>query len=554
MSVGKIVGDHRYRIECPIARGAFSTVYRCQEISTGKVYAVKVVNKALAEANNMRGALVREINSMEVVGSSKYVVNLVDKLVSARNYYLVMDYVEGGTLLDFIRETRLTASSQWTRRLFRQLLNGLERIHQANVVHRDIKPENLLLSKERTQLMISDFGFACCAPPGRLLHRPCGTLKYCAPELLVRSPEYDGRKVDVWAAGVTLYVMLFGEHPFKGDEKNVDTLVESIMSGKYSFPSPVSPDLEHLFSVMLQPAPSKRWSVRKLLRHVWVLGGNDSIGSVPHCMTASESISEMDKGGKHALERSYLVRSPFAKMLKEDDADLSTRQFRSCPALYKALNYKNIPDEYDDLNEDSDTDSNGTSSDATERVGEERHSNCDSSQYGIRSNSNSIGAASFTLNSSVSSSIASSDSSIMSQDDSPVTHSHDFMCTLRVMVNFFLFCTALVIVGGMRFLFDVEFNDLPVPSLIRATVEDLLVPPHERPSQKSEVDLLRHHFLGARVRQMFASVEKAIDESAWRNRMVPGRASSTGPDQLPIIARRGKKGEREEKKEEKEQK
>ncbi|ORC87073.1 Small Surface Antigen [Trypanosoma theileri] len=537
MSVGKIVGDHKYRIECPIARGAFSTVYRCEEISTGKVYAVKVVNKALAEANNMRGALVREINAMEVVASSKYLVNLVDKLVSARNYYLVMDYVEGGTLLDFIRETRLTASSQWTRRLFRQLLNGIERLHEANVVHRDIKPENILLNKERTQLMISDFGFACCAPPGRLLHRPCGTLKYCAPELLVRCPEYDGRKVDIWAAGVTLYVMLFGEHPFKGDEKNVDTLVESIMSGKYSFPTPVSPDLEHLFSVMLHPIPSKRWSVKKLLRHAWVLGAhNNGVGSVLNCISISKTISEINEGEKRGLvERSYLVRSPLAKMLKEDDSDLSTRQCRSCPVLHKELNYKNTPDEYRGLSEYSDTDSNGTSSDATERVGEERHSYCESLQCGLRSNSNSISATSFTPNSSISSTISSSDSSLMNEDDSPVTHKHDFMCTLRVVVNFFLFCTALVIVGGMRLLFDVDFNDLPIPSIIRSSVEDLLIPPHERPSQRSEVHRLRHHFLGARVRQMFASVEKAIDKSAWRNRIVPGKASTDRLDQqLPL--------------------
>lgn len=107
----------------------------------------------------------------------------------------------------------------------KQLLLGLQHLYTHNVVHRDIKPENLLLNNDASELMISDFGFACYAPPNRTLHRTCGTLKYCAPELLVKKPRYDGRKVDIWAAGVTLYVMLCFTHPFKPTRNDADALL-----------------------------------------------------------------------------------------------------------------------------------------------------------------------------------------------------------------------------------------------------------------------------------------------------------------------------------------
>ena len=296
MHVGKVVGDKvQYRLDSPVAVGAFSTVYRCTELSSGRAYAMKVIEKKVAADNHMEEALIREVNALEVAGSSPYVTTLVDKMVSKHNYYLVMELAEGGTLLDLIREQRqelkaLQASLSGRRSMseslrsctppvmqydrvqhfFKQLLLALSSLHNNAVVHRDVKPENILLNKRRTRLVLSDFGFACHAPPGTELRRACGTLRYCAPELLHENPRYDGRKVDVWAAGVTLYVMLFGGHPFRCPSQDPDTLLEVITTTRLRIPRPIPAEIEDMLQHMLCVNPAERWSVKQLLQHPWM--------------------------------------------------------------------------------------------------------------------------------------------------------------------------------------------------------------------------------------------------------------------------------------------
>jgi serine/threonine protein kinase len=296
MTTGKIIGDKvQYRLDSRIAVGAFSTVYRCTELRSGHSYAMKIIDKKAAADNRMQEALIREVNALEVASSSPYVITLVDKMVSKHNYYLVMELAEGGTLLDLIREQRqelklLQASlsschdlseslrssvpmvMQYDRvqHFFKQLLLALSSLHDHDVVHRDVKPENILLNRRRTRLALSDFGFACHAPSGMELRRACGTLRYCAPELLHESPRYDGRKVDVWAAGVTLYVMLFGGHPFRCPSQDPDSLLEVITTTRLRIPRAIPAEIEDVLRHMLCVNPEERWSVKQLLQHPWM--------------------------------------------------------------------------------------------------------------------------------------------------------------------------------------------------------------------------------------------------------------------------------------------
>ncbi|CAC9504373.1 putative protein kinase [Leishmania infantum JPCM5] len=296
MTTRKVIGDVvQYRLDTPIASGAFSTVWRCSELSSGRTYAVKIVEKKAALRNKMTGALIREVNALEIAGSSPYVTGLVDKMVSKHNYYLVMELAEGGTLLDLIRERRqelrqLQVSSSTgcsvmdslqlsatpfmpydrVRYYFKQLLLALSALHDRNVVHRDVKPENILLNKQRTRLLLSDFGFACHSMLGAQLHRACGTLKYCAPELLREHPSYDGRKVDVWAAGITLYMMLFGGYPYRCSRGDPDALLEVIETTTYRIPRPIPALIEDILQHMLCIDAAQRWSVKQLLQHPWI--------------------------------------------------------------------------------------------------------------------------------------------------------------------------------------------------------------------------------------------------------------------------------------------
>ncbi|RNF20650.1 Small Surface Antigen [Trypanosoma conorhini] len=550
MSMGKTLGDHRYRIGSPIAKGGFSTVYRCVDLNTGRAYAVKVVNRAVAEANNMHEAVVREINAMELLVSSRYLVNLVDKLVSARNYYLIMDLVEGGTLIDCIRSARGGLSPQWCCRIFRQLLNGLSLLHRCNIVHRDIKPENLLLNAEHTQLMVSDFGFACYAPPGRLLRRACGTPNYCAPELLQQDPHYDGRKVDVWAAGVTLYVMLFNKYPFQASENRPEALAQAVRAGTYTFPRPVPPSLEHLFSVMLQPLPARRWSASRLLRHAWVLGVAPIVARLPSQAKHAAKDGDLGSGGRGIHLEAFLLRSPLAQALEDDDLCVSPRRSRSCPLLFQGpggealFSHTSLGGDLDAgslLPAHGSASSNGREADTCLRNrGREKclgvvevvgraagHTPLDpnpaSGGSGSASSfySKSLHGTSFLLSSSTATTASLSTSSKTFYAESPPSYRRDLKFTLKAIINFFLFCTALFIVGGMRLLLDVDFNDLPLPLFLREAVERLLTPPEDRNLQYVEPQRRRRRTRGEQLRALAASAGRAIGELLPRRRAAP---------------------------------
>ena len=100
------------------------------------------------------------------------------------------------------------------KRLFKQIVEGIDYMHKKSVAHRDIKLENILLD-ENNSIKIIDFGFSITMQNDRLLNIFCGTPSYMSPELAIKK-DYYGWHADVWALGVLLYVFLCGKFPFKG--------------------------------------------------------------------------------------------------------------------------------------------------------------------------------------------------------------------------------------------------------------------------------------------------------------------------------------------------
>ncbi len=93
-------------------------------------------------------------------------------------------------------------------------------MHSKNICHRDIKLENILLD-ENLNIKIIDFGFAICSPPERKINSFCGTPNYMAPEIVLKK-EHFAQKIDVWACGILLYILICGKFPFKAnDEKEL---------------------------------------------------------------------------------------------------------------------------------------------------------------------------------------------------------------------------------------------------------------------------------------------------------------------------------------------
>jgi beta-lactam-binding protein with PASTA domain/serine/threonine protein kinase len=207
--------DGRYRIGSRIARGGMATVYRATDLRLDRVVALKVMHAGLGDDDDFVGRFVREARAAARL-SHPNVVGVFDQGDDDGTLFLAMEYVDGGTLRDLMREQAPLRPSM-ALALLDPILAALGAAHQAGLVHRDVKPENVLLADDG-RVKVADFGLAR-AVSAETQHTTAGvligTVSYLSPELLV-----DGRadaRSDVYAAGVLLYEMLTGRKPHEAD-------------------------------------------------------------------------------------------------------------------------------------------------------------------------------------------------------------------------------------------------------------------------------------------------------------------------------------------------
>jgi serine/threonine-protein kinase len=205
----------RYLVEEPLAAGGMATVWRARDEVLARTVAVKVLRTDLSDDADFRERFEREaVASARLTHPS--IVSIYDTGVDDGTPYIVMEYLEGGTLGDLLRRRGpldpMTATS-----LIVPVLGALEFAHQHGVVHRDVKPANVLVSPDG-RVKVTDFGIAKAAFGGTDLTTTgvlLGTVQYIAPEQ-VHSDQADARS-DVYSTGVVLYELLTGRPPFKAD-------------------------------------------------------------------------------------------------------------------------------------------------------------------------------------------------------------------------------------------------------------------------------------------------------------------------------------------------
>lgn len=186
----------------------------------------------------------------------QHIISLLMDIDTTTNMYLVLELVRGGDLFDAI--TRVTRFSETQSKIMiKHLASALAYLHAMSIVHRDVKPENLLVSWHDAMskvhfddlknlqveldnegnvvmLKLADFGLACEVTEP--LFAVCGTPTYVAPEILMETGY--GLKIDVWAAGIILYILLCGFPPFVSPDNQQEPLFDAILSGIFEFPEP----------------------------------------------------------------------------------------------------------------------------------------------------------------------------------------------------------------------------------------------------------------------------------------------------------------------------
>jgi serine/threonine protein kinase len=225
--------------------------------------AIKIVRKDFLDSKpSLRRKMRREISVLKLL-SHPNVMGLIDVFEIETHLFLVMEFVDGLELFEFLVRRALPPGEALA--FFHQIICGLEYCHRRLIVHRDLKPENLLLDRQ-LRLKIADFGMTSLNPPGSLLETSCGSPHYCDP-MVVSGERYDGLKADIWSCGVILYAMVTGRLPF--DDENLQRLLLKVQAGQFHLPSDLPDDLRDLIKKMLTVDPDERITLEGIKAHPW---------------------------------------------------------------------------------------------------------------------------------------------------------------------------------------------------------------------------------------------------------------------------------------------
>uniref|UniRef100_A0A8C5V1D8 5'-AMP-activated protein kinase catalytic subunit alpha-1 n=2 Tax=Microcebus murinus TaxID=30608 RepID=A0A8C5V1D8_MICMU len=250
--------------------GTFGKVKVGKHELTGHKVAVKILNRQKIRSLDVVGKIRREIQNLKLF-RHPHIIKLYQVISTPSDIFMVMEYVSGGELFDYIckngrkYDVLEVLDEKESRRLFQQILSGVDYCHRHMVVHRDLKPENVLLDAHMNA-KIADFGLSNMMSDGEFLRTSCGSPNYAAPEV-ISGRLYAGPEVDIWSSGVILYALLCGTLPF--DDDHVPTLFKKICDGIFYTPQYLNPSVISLLKHMLQVDPMKRATIKDIREHEW---------------------------------------------------------------------------------------------------------------------------------------------------------------------------------------------------------------------------------------------------------------------------------------------
>lgn len=265
-----------YTLGKELGRGQFGITYLCTENSTGRTYACKSILKRKLVSKGDRDDMKREVQIMQHMSGQPNIVEFRGAYEDRYSVHLVMELCAGGELFD-----RIIAQGQYSEKaasgICRDIVNVVNVCHFMGVMHRDLKPENFLLSTkdEGAMLKATDFGLSVFIEEGKVYHDIVGSAYYVAPEVLQRNY---GKEIDIWSAGVILYILLSGVPPFWAE--NEKGIFDAVLRGELDFKSEpwplISESAKDLIRKMLTKDPKKRITAAQVLEHPWIKGGQAS--------------------------------------------------------------------------------------------------------------------------------------------------------------------------------------------------------------------------------------------------------------------------------------
>ena len=184
---------------------------------TSEKVAIKILEKDKIKEQADITRVMREIQILKIVRHPN-IVQLYEIIETSRQLFLIMEFVSGGELFNYIVKKKRLENREACR-FFHQILAGIEYLHSIKICHRDLKPENLLLD-ENMNIKIVDFGLSnTYKKSSDTLKTACGSPCYASPEMIA-GKRYLGLDTDLWSLGVITYAMTVGYLPFEDPDTN----------------------------------------------------------------------------------------------------------------------------------------------------------------------------------------------------------------------------------------------------------------------------------------------------------------------------------------------
>lgn len=250
--------DGRYEIHELLGVGGMAYVYKAYDNIEKRWVAIKILKEELAGNSDFLRRFRNESKAIAVL-SHPNIVKVYDVSFGDRIQYIVMEYIDGITLKQYIEQQ---GEIKWREALYFtvQILRALQHAHEKGIIHRDIKPQNIMLLEDGT-IKVTDFGIArfSQAETQTMTDKAIGSVHYIAPEQARGG--YINDKADIYSVGVMLYEMLTGQLPFVAD--NAVSVAIMQMQAEPTPPSRINPSipkgLEEITMHAMEKNPAQRF-------------------------------------------------------------------------------------------------------------------------------------------------------------------------------------------------------------------------------------------------------------------------------------------------------
>lgn len=341
--------EGRYEINELIGVGGMAEVYKGVDVIDNKTVAIKILKKEYAENEEFLRRFRNESKAIAVL-SHPNIVKIYDVGFSDKLQYIVMEYIDGITLKEYIEDEKVLTWKD-TVHFVIQILRALQHAHDKGIVHRDIKPQNIMMFNDGT-IKVMDFGIAKFArEEGKTAtDQAIGSVHYISPEQA--SGSVTDAKSDIYSVGAMMYEMLTGRKPFDSD--NPVAIAVMHMHDIPERPRAVNPDipdgLEEIVLKAMEKAPSDRYrNTAEMIADIERFKADPTMVFGYYCEEAD------DNEDTHFVGASGNIELPEAEEVPVGQPAYAAAGDRRYPPRSNQP-YGNVNDYYDDDEDDDDDD------------------------------------------------------------------------------------------------------------------------------------------------------------------------------------------------------